>query len=100
MLIGVGVKKYNGLKFNGYKVFTSMDKYHLPHMFNSSLKPSTPQSFPSKTLIINWLRSLFVDLPQVLKIEDLGTGVIYCRVINHYYPNTIPLNRIVFHPKN
>lgn len=62
-------------------------------------KPGTPQTVPSKVLIINWVRSLFPDLPQTLKIEDFGEGLIYARILNHYYGNPIH-TKISWHPKN
>ena len=43
------------------------DKYH-PNLNHNSSKPGTPSTVPSKTLIINWLRTMFPDLPAVLKI--------------------------------
>lgn len=68
-------------------------------MEKSSPKPGTPSAVPSKTLITKWLRSLFPDLPHNLKIEDLGDGIVYCRILSHFYSNP-PLQRICFHPKN
>jgi len=29
----------------------------------------------------------------------LGKGVLYCRIINHYFPGAILINRIIAHPK-
>lgn len=68
-------------------------------MEKSSSKPGTPGLVPSKTIIINWLRGLFPDLCPNLKIEDFGNGVIYCRIMHHYY-GTPPLQKINWHPKN
>lgn len=37
--------------------------------YNPNSKPGTPAAMvPSKTVIINWLKSIFPDLPLALKI--------------------------------
>lgn len=64
-----------------------------------STKPPTPGIVPSKTVITIWLKSLFPDLPLATKIEDFGDGVIYCRLLNHYYGNP-PHSKITWSPKN
>ena len=62
-------------------------------------KPGTPGVVPSKTLITQWLKTLFPDLPNSLKIEDFGDGVIYCRILNHFHNNP-PQQRICYNPRN
>ena len=62
-------------------------------------KPGTPGVVPSKTIIISWLRGMFPDLPCAMKIEDLGDGIVYCRILNHFHSNP-PQQKILFHPKN
>ena len=76
------------------------DKYHPSFIQVPNAKAGTPNNFPSKGLIVNWLRTMFPELSIYLKIEDLGNGVIYCRIINHYYPGTIPSGKILMNPKN
>ena len=68
-------------------------------MERSSSKPGTPGVVPSKTIILTWLRSLLPDLPHSLKFEDFGDGVVYCRLLNHYYGSPV-LQKIAWHPKN
>ena len=69
--------------------------------YNPNSKPGTPSAMvPSKTIIINWLKSLFPDLPLALKIEDFGNGVLYARILNHYCPGAIPTSKNINHPKN
>ncbi len=54
---------------------------------------------PSKTIITSWLKSLFADMPLSAKIEDFGDGVVYCRLLNHFYGNP-PHSKITWSPKN
>lgn len=70
---------------------TLMDKF--------SNKPGTPSNIPSKTVINSWLKSLFPDLPLSTKIEDFGDGVIYCRLLSHFYGNPHH-SKITWAPKN
>ena len=34
------------------------------------------------------------------KIENLGTGVVYCMLINHFHPNTIHAAKITQNPRS
>ena len=68
-------------------------------MERSSHRPGTPSPVPSKTVIINWLKSLFPDICPNQKIEEFGNGVVYCRLMNHYYGSP-HLQKINWHPKN
>ncbi len=63
-------------------------------------KPGTPSSMPSKTTIFNWIKQIVPDSSPKMKVEDLGDGVIYCKIINHYFPATINANRLNTNPKN
>lgn len=83
-----------------YFILKMLDKQHLMFSQNSNAKPGTPSMIPSKTHIINWLKGMFPDLSLHTKIEDFGNGVIYCRIINHYYPGTLPSAKILMSPKN
>lgn len=58
----------------------------------------TPQI--SRPVVTSWLHSLLPDVPATLRIEELGKGSIYCRVINYYFPGAILVNRIILHPKS
>jgi len=62
-------------------------------------KPGTPNNVPSRTVIGSWLKSLFPELPVSPKIEDFGDGVIYCRLLNHFYASP-PHAKITWAPKN
>lgn len=55
---------------------------------------------PSRQLIFGWIHSLLSDVPLSLKVEELGKGAIYCRILNHYFPNIILANRIIWQPKS
>lgn len=63
-------------------------------------KPGTPSNLPTKTLIFNWIKTICPDSSLKLKVEDLGDGVVYCKIINHYFSNIISVSRLAFHPKN
>ena len=63
-------------------------------------KPGTPSSMPSKTTIFNWIKQIVPDSNPKMKVEDLGDGVVYCKIINHYFPGTININRLNLQPKN
>lgn len=63
-------------------------------------KPGTLSTLPSKSVIFNWIKQIIPDTNSKFKVEDLGTGVIYCRLINHYFSGSINLNRVNMNPKN
>lgn len=54
---------------------------------------------PSRAHILHWIASLLPDSPPPARIEELGKGTTYCRIINHYHPGAITLSRIIAHPK-
>lgn len=56
-------------------------------------------SQPSRQNIINWIHTLLPDVPVSFRIEELGKGVVYCRIINYYFPGVILINRIIWQPK-
>lgn len=62
-------------------------------------KPGTPSNLPTKTIIFNWIKNICLDSSPRFKVEDLGDGVAYCKIINHYFSGIISLNRIILHPK-
>ena len=62
-------------------------------------KPMT-QALPSRQQIASWVHSIINEIPLNFKIEELGKGVIYCRLLNHYFPGVILINRIIWHPKS
>ena len=35
-----------------------------------------------------------------LRVEKLGDGAVYCRLVNHYCPGAIAAHRIIHHPNN
>lgn len=55
---------------------------------------------PSRQQIASWVHSILNDVPMTFKTEELGKGVIYCRLLNHYFPGVILINRIIWHPKS
>lgn len=64
-------------------------------------KPGTPSSMPTKTTIFNWIKQIVPNINiQAMKVQQLGDGVIYCKIINQYFPNSINLNRLNLNPKN
>jgi hypothetical protein len=63
-------------------------------------KSSTHAGQLSRQTVTNWIHSLLPDVPAALRIEELGKGTHYCRILNHYFPGTILLNRILHHPKS
>lgn len=59
----------------------------------------------SRTQMLGWINktlSVFHNLSQIneTKIENLGTGVIYCLLLNYFKPGIIPQSRIVMMPRN
>jgi hypothetical protein len=58
------------------------------------------QGQPSRQQIFNWIQSLLSDVPLSLKVEDFGKGTIYCRILHHYFPGIISINRIIWAPKS
>jgi hypothetical protein len=63
-------------------------------------KPGTPSSMPSKSVIFGWIKQIVPEASTKMKVEDLGDGVIYCKIINHYFPGSVNLNRLNLNPKN
>jgi hypothetical protein len=55
---------------------------------------------PSRQTIFSWIQSLLGDVPPSLKVEEMGKGNIYCRLLNHYFPGVILINRIIWTPKS
>lgn len=55
---------------------------------------------PSRQQIFSWIHCFLNDIPLSLKVEELGKGTIYCRILNHYFPGAISINRIIAHPKS
>jgi hypothetical protein len=53
----------------------------------------------SRLTIMNWLSSFLDDINANMRVEDFGKGVIFCRIVNHYYPGAVSLNRIIWNPK-
>ena len=48
--------------------------------------------FTSRREILTWLSSL-LSL-EVSRIEQLGSGSLYCQVLDAAYPNKVPLHRV------
>lgn len=62
-------------------------------------KPMSHQSQLSRQTVIAWIRTILPDVQPSTRIEELGKGVLYCRIINYYFPGVILINRIILHPK-
>lgn len=60
----------------------------------------THSAQPSRQTITAWIHSILPDVPFNLRVEELGKGVIYCRIINYYFPGVILINRIIWQPKS
>ena len=45
---------------------------------------------------------MYFPLTQIneTKIENLGNGVVYAMLINHFYPNTIPSSKLIANPRS
>ena len=71
---------------------------------NSHLsRQSTPSKLlqaPSKSQITTWLSSFQFPFASPPSIESLGDGALYCKILNHYIPNTILTSRIIQQPIN
>jgi hypothetical protein len=65
---------------------------------NSLRKEISIQKQINKRTIIEWISGIIREIDQKFQIEDLHSGEIYCKVINHFAPNTIPPNRIINSP--
>ncbi len=65
---------------------------------NKSVNATAPQ--PSRQQIFSWIHSLLNDIPLSLKVEELGKGTIYCRILNHYFPGVVLISRIIAAPKS
>ena len=63
-------------------------------------KQSIASSQPSRQAIFAWIHSLLPDVGPGLKVEELGKGSTYCRLLNHYFPGVILINRIIWTPKS
>lgn len=45
--------------------------------------------------IIEWVNDLLIT--SLTKIEQLGSGNIYCQILDAAYPDTIPLSKVKWH---
>ncbi|KAL4500671.1 hypothetical protein ABPG72_003095 [Tetrahymena utriculariae] len=54
--------------------------------------------FVPKSEILNWINTL-LQL-NLTKIEQLGTGSVYCQIIDVLYPGTVKMNRINWKARN
>lgn len=58
------------------------------------------QASPSKVTVINWIKSLTSQVSPNIRVEDLGSGVVYCQILNYYFGSVIPSNKIILAPKD
>lgn len=63
-------------------------------------KTANSQLSTTRQQIGNWVHTVLSDVLPSFKIEELGKGVIYCRILNHYFPGIILMNRIIWTPKS
>lgn len=75
-----------------------MNNFHNSAQIMNKTASSAGQ--PSRQLIFGWIHSLLNDVPLALKVEELGKGSIYCRILNHYFPGIILASRIIWQPKS
>lgn len=54
--------------------------------------------FVSKTDLINWVNEL-LGL-SVMKVEQLGTGAVYCNIIDVMFPGKVPMQLMNWRPRN
>lgn len=48
--------------------------------------------FTSRNEIIDWINDLLIT--HLTKIEQLGSGNIYCQLLDAAFPEKVPLNRV------
>lgn len=48
--------------------------------------------FTSRGQILEWINDLLIT--HVTKIEQLGSGNIYCQILDAAYPDRIPLSKV------
>ncbi len=54
--------------------------------------------FVPKGDLINWVNSL-LSL-EITAIQQLGTGAVYCQIVDSMYPGKIPMQRVNWKAKN
>ena len=52
----------------------------------------------SRGELLNWVNDLLKT--NLTKIEQLGTGAIYCQLLDVLYPSKIPLSKVNWKAKN
>jgi len=48
--------------------------------------------FTSRNEIIDWINDLLIT--HLTKIEQLGSGNIYCQLLDAAFPEKVPLNKV------
>ena len=54
--------------------------------------------FVPKGDLMAWVNSM-LDL-EITKIEQLGTGAVYCQIVDSMFPGKVPLQRVNWKAKN
>lgn len=54
--------------------------------------------FVPKTDLLNWVNAT-LSL-EVAKIEQLGTGAVYCNIIDSMFPGKVAMQRVNWHARN
>lgn len=51
--------------------------------------------FTPRSQIIEWINDLLIT--HITKIEQLGSGNIYCQILDAAYPDQVPLHKVKWH---
>ena len=54
--------------------------------------------FVPKSDLINWANTLLAL--DISHIEQLGTGAVYCQIVDSMFPGRVPLQRVNWKAKN
>lgn len=54
--------------------------------------------FTGRKEILSWIQQKYQ--PNLMRIEDLCTGAVYCQIIDSIFPGTVPLSKVKFSARN
>lgn len=66
-------------------------------MINENFGMMDQGYFISRSEILNWINSS-LQL-NITKIEQLGSGAVYCQIIDMMFPNAITMSKVKFNAK-
>jgi RP/EB family microtubule-associated protein len=59
--------------------------------------PTALKSDYTRTPILEWINTT-LDL-QLTRIEELGSGSVYCQLLDAAYPETVPMHKVKWNAK-